>query len=279
MPCFYPIPAWQPEPGKQLSLKPIQGIPAIRIPCGKCLGCRKTQRFGWALRCQLEAQNHETSIFTTLTYHQKYLPPTLDKAGLSATIKRLRSYADRSFRFFASGEYGTNFNRPHYHAIFFGLNTAHAPLIEKAWAKGYTRTYNCTPATIAYVAGYVNKKINFPAWKKQQVSPDGELYTFQPEFFLMSRGGQNGKGIGSFHRDNYPLSWRHVAIYQGNKRPVPRYLHEAWTAQATVQEQELLALERQTEALNRDTSITALVAKEINAHAQLQRSYESRTYG
>lgn len=58
-------------------------------------------------------------------------------------------------------------------------------------------------------------------------------------------------GIGH-HAKQYLQSWRLYAVKDGHKMPVPRYLHEAWKAQATPLELDELNFEKYLLTLNRD---------------------------
>jgi len=201
-------------------------------------------------------QKHNSAVFTTLTYDNEHLPPTLQKRDLSLWLKRLRAalapterykrkhhyakQAARPIRFFASGEYGEQTQRPHYHAIVFGGRREDAPLIEKTWGLGHTRTDQVTPARIAYVAGYTSKKIG---WKQDSgVYRDdrGRKQYREAPFIQMSRR----PGIGA-NAKRFIESWRQFAVHNGHIMPVPRYLHEAWKQQATEEDLEQLAYEKE----------------------------------
>lgn len=197
----------------------------------------------WALRCQLEAQQHPSAAFSTLTYSDDALPPTLDKKHLQLWIKRFRKQLGtaRPLRFFACGEYGEKNGRPHYHAILFGASERDRDLIDSTWGLGRTHTVRATPASIHYVAGYTSKKIN---WRREaaaeHVDPrSGEVYEHQPPFLQMSRR----PGIGGHARD-FTNSWRLFAVHNGQSMPVPRFLHEAWKNTATPLEKEELLFEK-----------------------------------
>lgn len=251
MPCFQPRIAHQTTSGEiSLRIHEPNATHQIAIACQQCLGCRATYARNWALRGQLELQDHETSAVTTLTYDDDHVPNTLSKKTLQAYLKRLRTnLAPTRIRFLASGEYGERTNRPHYHAILYGAHPAvHGRAIQEAWGLGHVHTEHVTPAAIAYVAGYTAKKINFadkPRYKlvpegtpdaTQRVNPNtGEVYftitVYQPPFLEMSRGGKGGHGIGG-NAKQWPDMWRDYAIHNGHKIPVPRYLHEAWEQQA-----------------------------------------------
>lgn len=256
MACFHPLLAWRTRSGEVVLWKEQKDATALRLPCGGCLGCRKARAREWALRCHLEAQQHQHTSFTTLTYDEVHLPITLTRRHLQLFLKRLRSATAQPFRFFASGEYGEKSARPHYHALLFGIPHTHAATVEACWAMGNTRTEVATPARIAYCAGYAAKKIGFKLKPKEEVDPHtGEVYTWQPPFIQMSRGGRRGHGIGG-HARQYTNSWRNYAVLNGQIMPVPRYLHQAWKDAASLEDQEQLLYEKSQLALTRYENAT-----------------------
>lgn len=229
MGCNFPRPAWQRDDErlrfKAPSIREADQFRDLAVPCGKCLGCRSARAQAWALRCRLEWSQHADACWCTLTYAEKYKPPTLQRKHLQAYLKRLRAReSDRVVRFFGCGEYGERTARPHYHVILFGLSR-HNPHIEAAWGMGHVRVDPLTPAAINYVAGYVSKKIGIEAQvSRERVDPEtGEVYKYQAPFLQMSRR----PGIGGEARE-HTQSWRDYAINDGVKQAVPRYLHEAW---------------------------------------------------
>lgn len=278
MPCFHPLPAWRTPQGAISLAKARPDGEYMRLPCGTCLGCRQANAKAWALRCRLELQEHAHAVFTTLTYSDENLPPTLEKRHLQLYFKRLRRATDQSLRFFASGEYGERTVRPHYHAIIFGISDAEHLKLDAAWGLGFTTTAPATPERIAYCAGYTAKKIGFKQRALvEQVDPEtGEVYTWQPPFIQMSRR----PGIGAAARDRYPNSWRLYAINDGYKMPVPRYFHDAWKKQATAQELEALDYEKylMTTAANRDTSEASTRNRELLAISKQALSASKRKY-
>jgi hypothetical protein len=207
------------------------------LPCGKCLGCQTAKGKEWALRCHLELQQHDTAAFTTLTYEEKYCPPTLNKRDLQLFLKRIRRHVPTgTVRFFGCGEYGEKNGRPHYHAILFGIRDTDAKMIEETWGMGLTETTTVTPARVNYVAGYTSKnKGSFAKVGEQIDAETGEVFTYQPPFLQMSRRPGIGGGARKFVQ-----SWRQFAINNGTRMPVPRFLHNAWQAQATDEQKEQL---------------------------------------
>lgn len=269
MVCFHPIPAYR-SPAGEISLhhqKQADSL-GLQLPCGNCLGCRQNRAQAWALRCQLEFQQHTSAVFTTLTYNDENNPVTLSKTDLQAFLKRLRKATDARLRFFAAGEYGETTHRAHYHAIIYGMSEREASRLEKAWQKGHVRTYPATPANIAYTAGYCSKKIGYQRYPHLRVDPTtGEEYEWQPPFIQMSRR----PGIGAQARQ-FIQSWRLFAVKDGHKMPVPRYLHEAWKAQATPADLEQLAYEKTL--LPHPTR--NLIAEEKNAEKKQQLTADRR---
>lgn len=124
----------------------------IRVPCGKCIGCRLDYSREWASRIVMESMDYpDNSIFLTFTYSDDNVPCTLSdgsdkiihgveqakKYGLNGLSlckkdtqdfwKRLRITIDRNYnnplklRYYCAGEYGSQTHRPHYHACVFGV--------------------------------------------------------------------------------------------------------------------------------------------------------------
>lgn len=165
----------------------------VPIPCGHCEGCVKSIRRKWRDRMVLEAASLDPSsqdcYFITLTYRDDCLPRlksgelAVKKSDLQKFMKRFRNHV--KFRFYACAEYGDLGKRPHYHFVYFGdklplkwtgVNKAHCPIIEKEWPFGMHDVEFADVGCMAYVAGYVTKKMK----------PDDDPPTVPP-FQLMSR--------------------------------------------------------------------------------------------
>ncbi|AXH73663.1 MAG: replication initiator protein [Microviridae sp.] len=270
------MPAWRSAAGGVSLGRPREESRAAEffsVPCGGCVGCRMARARDWSVRCWLESQQHERQCWSTLTYDDAHLPPTLDKVHVSAFLKRLRARLHpRSVRFFASGEYGEKTDRPHYHAILYGVSQGERA-VQEAWPHGYARTDALSPAAIAYVAGYCTKKHARAFSKRERVDPEtGEVYAFQPPFVLMSRR----PGIGAAARE-YWTSWRKFAVVKGRKVPVPRYLHAAWLEHASDAEIDKLASENKSSEVARDLFPQRLEAAELIAQARLLFSHAKRS--
>lgn len=244
-----------------MSLKEVPDSTPLRLPCGGCLGCRASYAKGWALRCSLEHQLHDRAGFSTLTYNDEHVPPTLSKRHFQLFLKRARKSLGpkRPLRYFASGEYGETNGRPHYHGLLYGVDERDRDLLHDAWGAGHTQTVALTPQAISYVAGYTSKKIGFRMETKHERIDfeTGEIYTWQPSFILMSRR----PGIGG-HARKWLASWRLYAVHNGQRMPVPRFLHEAWKQHASPLDLEELAIEKCLLTAAKDTSPERLKAAE-----------------
>jgi len=147
---------------------------------------------------------------------------------------------DDQVRFYATGEYGSLRERPHFHAIIF--NAARANIV-KSWTLGTVHCVKANRYTIGYVMKYLDKHMNKKqAWNKP------------PEFNIMSEGigldyvKENTK----WHNDNLDILF--VMSKSGFRIPMPRYYRNAMFNELTRKHQvkiveEALAAEK-LEAIN-----------------------------
>lgn len=214
----------------------------LEIACGQCHWCRLERSRQWAVRCMHEASLHDDNCFITLTYDEDNIPKdgSLDKTHFQKFMKRLRKeYCDKKIRFFHCGEYGELHNRPHYHAILFGLDFddrvmyhtdkdnaySSSPKLAKIWKYGRNQVGDVTFESCKYVASYIQKKVlgkgNMEAYTNFDKNT-GEIFReIQPEYITMSRR----PGIGSvwfekWNREVYPSD--SVIINEREVRP-PKY--------------------------------------------------------
>lgn len=194
------------------------------VPCGRCVGCRLDYAKEWANRCYLESLTKSPCWFVTLTYDDEHLPMkylfkddtcisvnSLVKDEISAFLKRLRSYYDyhnikHNLSFYSCGEYGSQYGRPHYHMLCFGLPipdldvycfkdgfvTFNSDIFNKLWQNGFVTINEFTYETASYVARYMLKK------QKGFDSLAYSEYGLVPEFVNMSRN----PGIGYDYYNN-----------------------------------------------------------------------------
>ena len=199
MPCFKPLNAWVSSEDSLTGKKTIAfanygSSPVesrLKLPCGRCIGCRLDRSRSWAIRCLKEAEQHQENCFITLTYNERNLPEgaTLVKKHFQDFMKRFRkAYPDKKIRFFHAGEYGSEWQqlgggemvpiegtigRPHYHAIIFNHDFEDkifyskrndvplyiSPKLQKIWGKGFSSVGTVTFESAAYVARYIMKKV------------------------------------------------------------------------------------------------------------------------
>lgn len=152
----------------------------------------------------LEAAQYKDNCFVTLTHSEDTLPEDLSvhPRTLSLFVKNLR-YRKKALRYFACGEYGDETMRPHYHLALFNFPTClygrtrhHVSIccslcetVSAAWGQGRIELGTLTPNSMAYVAGYLNKKMT-----RDQ---DPRLEGRRPEFARMSL--RPGIGAGLMH--------------------------------------------------------------------------------
>lgn len=133
------------------------------VPCGRCAACRVNRAEDWTHRMYWEADYFSDVSFITLTYADEFLPidGSLDKRELQLFFKRLRkSLVGRKLKYFACGEYGERYGRPHYHAVVFGLAVAEAQVVLESWGKGQVEVTAFKLARARYVAGYLLKEVD-----------------------------------------------------------------------------------------------------------------------
>lgn len=255
MPCYHPLEAFihpdlNPDTGKRqiiwnyVEAKKLDAEP-IKLPCGRCVGCRLERSRQWAMRCIHEAQMHSQNSFITLTFNDESLfsrpnPYTVDVSDFQKFMKRLRFNTGAKIRFFHCGEYGEKNGRPHYHACLFGFDFEDKELwkvtdtgsrlytskiLEKAWPYGFSTIGDVTFESAAYVARYIMKKITGDAafGHYHEVDPEtGEiLIERNPEYTTMSRRpGIGFDWLNEYMDDVYPHDY---VVVNGFKCRPPRY--------------------------------------------------------
>lgn len=245
MPCFGPLTGYysaerNPVTGKRSIVfkkdeKALSGIP-VRLPCGRCNGCRLERSRQWAMRCLHEAKLHKSNVFLTLTYDDKHLPHdlSLDLAELSLFAKRLHNRLLRSrgfgIRYYGCGEYGDLNGRPHYHLLVFGHDFEDKVFFSRGKREGeilYQSAYlddcwklgMCTIGAVnfdsaAYVARYIMKKITGPM-------ADDHYMGRRPEGTVMSR--RPGVGLDFCQRYADEIYSADSVIVNGREVPPPRF--------------------------------------------------------
>lgn len=174
------------------NLSPSKFPDGLLVPCGKCLLCRQAKSNEWRNRLIHELDSWEHSVFITLTYSEDNLPingdphGTLVKPHLQKFFKRVRKeIAPSKLKYFACGEYGEQFQRPHYHAIIFGLSLREEDkkLIESKWPHGIVHFGTSQAESMSYVSKYIQKKLDGEAEFVEY-----ELSGREPIFKICSQG-------------------------------------------------------------------------------------------
>lgn len=244
MACFHPIEGF-PRPGGGITFSPPQGyvdLPLMKVPCGQCIGCRLERGRQWTVRMMHEASLHEQNCFLTLTYDEKHLPKggTLVKSDFQDFMKRFRKWLEpKRISYFMCGEYGSQKNRPHYHAIIFGFDFRgqryvpgqpsdpldrlgacsrrhppkgfQSPELKELWPMGNNYVGTVTAQSCGYVARYCLKKVTGVQADEhyRRIDPDtGEIFWLLPEYANMS----TRPGIG---KEWYARFGSDVAAYDG----------------------------------------------------------------
>lgn len=272
------------------------------IACKSCIGCRLHHSREWAIRCTHENQMHEDSSFLTLTYSDEYLPKnnSLILEDMQKFFKRLRDrFKGIKIRYMYCGEYGDTTNRPHYHVLLFGLdfhdkqlhkilNGGHrlyvSDTLHKIWAKGWAYIGSVTFESAAYVARYIDKKVNGPAKESHYAITDkitGEVIDhLKPEYAIASRMKERkdslGGGLGTsffemYHEDIYPSD---EVVIKGKKMRPPTYYDKLLERQNPDLFQEIKEKRKNTlEQLSNDeeNSMKRLLTKEKVKLAQISK--------
>lgn len=242
MACFHPLTAYQLGDGSVVFSERGDVRRTLSLPCGQCVGCRLERSRQWALRCVHEASLHKDNSFITLTYDDKHLPPrsSLDYGDFQRFMKRLRKRVDPIRpRFYMCGEYGEDFNRPHFHACLFGFafpdrkfwrrgpsgsRVYRSELLEDLWPFGFSSIGEVTFESAAYVARYCMKKINGDLAESHYSRVDldtGEIYQVTPEFNHMSLKPGIGAGwLEKYMTDVYPHDY---VISRGKEVKPPKF--------------------------------------------------------
>lgn len=237
----------------------------VRLPCGKCIGCRIMKSREWAVRCVHEASLYDENCFITLTFDDEHLDEygSLQKKDFQLFMKRLRIFNERNvwdpikekyvlrkkchvpagrIRFFHCGEYGDEMSRPHHHACLFNWSFADAyvwdtrkdvvlwrsDVLEELWPFGYSTIGEVTWQSAAYCARYVMKKHggDLGAEHYLRESDNGEFYYLEPEYVTMSR--RPGLARDYIKRNLNSVYPKDFCTIGGKEYKTPRYYDQIY---------------------------------------------------
>lgn len=236
-------------------------VAELRLPCGKCDGCKLERARQWAVRCMHEAKLHSENCFITLTYNDEHLPDegNLIYDDFQRFMKRLRKkysyvlkgrgrkkkqgpFGVRPIRFFMCGEYGDDRNRPHFHAALFGLDfddkvyfkTTKAgsklytsATLDSLWRDkgggsiGFATVGTLTFDSAGYIARYTLKKTSVDRQYEVIDQETGEVSYNEKEFNSMSL--KPGIGKGFYDKWKADIFPHDYVIVNGKKQKPPRY--------------------------------------------------------
>ncbi len=307
MACFSPLIGYKARtPGKNggfaLVFDPeLSNGQEMSVPCGQCIGCRLDYSRMWAMRCVHESSLYEENCFITLTYDDDHLPcdGSLVPDHFTDFMKRLRGRCDgETVRYFMCGEYGDNFDRPHYHALLFGLDFPdkyfwksedgydlfRSDWLEERWSHGMCMIGACTYETAAYVARYIVKKKTGEQALLHYCNFDpvtGLIHAdLHPEYCRMSRGRRPDGGIGyrwfaEFGDEVFPDD---EVIMRGAPCRPPRFYQEIYKSNDPVGFEAVRRMRRVfADAHKEDSTPERLRDREVCKRAQvglLKRSFE-----
>lgn len=220
-----------------------EGLPEMKLPCGKCPECQKDYYSQWATRGSRELARWESSVFITLTYSEEKLPKdnSLNKKHVQDFIKRVKKFfnstKENPIRQTYCGEYGEKTRRPHYHVVLYNCDFADkkkhyktpqnhqvyvSETLTRLWGHGHADFGYATPGAIAYIYKYILKKKT----RKEKMQPlvverDGITYEVDHEFVESSRN----PGIGANMRGHQSLKKGYLT-HSGVKQKIPKYYLE-----------------------------------------------------
>lgn len=160
-----------------------------------------------------EQERSTSSCFITLTYEEPPLSPngwmTLRSQDVTKFIKRLRHESKEKLKYYSVGEYGSKYNRPHYHIIMFNLPQRlvirsesiaaiwHGGSWEPGVKPGIIQVDACTSGSIGYVAGYCQQG----TWVPDHCQLTGLIDDRRPHYSTMS------KGLGDNYLTPQQIAW------------------------------------------------------------------------
>lgn len=199
----------------------------MKVPCGKCPKCARVKLAQWNMRFEYEMRRSHSPLFVTLTYNDACLPrfwsdlhnnevPSLYRYDVQLFMKRLRHHVSKKYhdnpplKYICVGEYGTRYQRPHYHMVL--LNLPDVSLIHSTWSMGFTYSPPLREGGLGYVLKYISKPQNFHSYDGRE----------RPKTMSSKMIGSNylTPSIIEYHNRGAEYS---CISFNGKKVPLPRY--------------------------------------------------------
>lgn len=211
------------------------------IPCGRCLNCRVDRINQYTYRCEKELIDRRSGAFVTFTYDDVHIQHLMrkDKNGKDvATLSRDDSrrflyrlnkevkknpnnvLCQHDFKYILSGEYGDHgkvFDRPHFHALFFGLDFAFCQKIfARAWrGQGSIKVLPITNGAPRYILDYIST-LEYGELRRIKYDDNNISAPFQV----------HSLGLGSslfFEQLDYIRTHNNCFRWHGKDVPIPPY--------------------------------------------------------
>lgn len=246
------------------------------VPCKKCPSCYLSRRQEWIFRLSQTRRKSSSALFLTLTYEN---PPitqngheTLLYDDLRLFNMRLRKentkYTKDKYIYYAVGEYGTNFLRPHYHIIAFNIHPAiykRTQILENIWGKGLMDIQeNPHDGGLMYTAGYILNG----TWEPTQDDDDRA-----PEKSYKSKGiGKEylTQSVINYHQDAFT---DFTTLPNGKKYLLPEYYRKKIFNK---NERQILSFKRQVEKETKENLVPTKHELEIDLIKAERRQFKKQ---
>lgn len=230
----------------------------IQIPCNWCLNCRIDKQSQLIDRAEYEYIKYGCGAFVTFTYddihlfnnsfidsHSGKTIATINKKEGKDFLNRLNklvhqesdrlsklklkdTLCNKDYKYIISYEYGDQFNRPHIHCLFFGLDFAYCKrLFWKAWkGKGSIEVGPIKNGGIAYATKYISE---------QTFGTDSFYkYTYH-HLDKPSSSHSLGLGSGLFESQKDFIKKTGCYRWHNETRPAPKYIKDKYNVIADIQ--------------------------------------------
>lgn len=258
----------------------------IQVPCGRCVGCLLEHARQWAVRCMHEAKLHELSCFVTLTYQDDRVI-SLNYKHFQDFLKRLRRGSRKPIRFFASGEYGETTQRPHFHALLFGIDFTdkrlfsqrdgirlyESPALERVWSRGFCTIGDVTFESAGYIARYCLKKLDRMVGVDMYRTLVPGVGVVERELEMLHMSLKPGIGAGWIDKYMSGTFPRDYVVIEGTKMKPPRYYDKRFKAVDPERFEQVVLASREARAKERaaDSTPSRLAVRETVTRAAISK--------